>query len=60
MDVTNLMNQTLPLPAGQSWKAVRISPDIVTVTRYCIEAAVALNGTGIYLILPEINAISRW
>lgn len=50
VDVTNLMNQTLPLPAGQSWKAVRISPDIVTVTRYCIEAAVALNGTGIYLI----------
>ena len=50
VDVMNLMNQAIPLPIGQSWKAVRISPDIVTVTRYCIEASASLNGTGIYLI----------
>lgn len=48
--VTNLLNQILPLPAGQSWKAVRISPDIVTATRFCIDASLALNGTGIYLL----------
>ena len=50
VSVINLLSQNLPLPAGQNWKAVRISPDVVLATKYCIEAAVPLDGTGIYLV----------
>ncbi|MBK8110546.1 MAG: T9SS type A sorting domain-containing protein [Saprospiraceae bacterium] len=50
VSVINLLSQILPLPAGQSWKAVRISPDVVVATKYCIEAAVPLDGTGIFLV----------
>lgn len=50
VSVINLLSQYLPLPAWQTWKAVRISPDVVVATKYCIEAAVPLDGTGIFLV----------
>lgn len=50
VSVINLLSQYLPLPAGQTWKAVRISPDVVVATKFCIEAAVPLDGTGIFLV----------
>ncbi|MBK8701277.1 MAG: endonuclease/exonuclease/phosphatase family protein [Saprospiraceae bacterium] len=49
-EIVGIMNAILPLPGGRSWQATKVNPDIITVTKYCIEATQSINGNGVSLI----------